>query len=108
MLYIILLLILAVLLFGSSVVLGALGWALGFIVAAIALFWAGVTFGISTETWILGGIALVAVIGVAHYAVEAKRKAEEEKMGPEALAGYKRLVADAEAKVRAERDAKKR
>lgn len=79
MLYIILLLILAVLLFGSSVVLGALGWILGFIVAVIALSWASITFGISTETWILGGIALVVAIGIAHYALQAKQKSDEEQ-----------------------------
>lgn len=80
MLYIILLLILAVLLFGSSVVLGALGWVLGFIVSVVALFWASVTFGISTETWILGGIALVVLICVAHYALQAKQKSDEERV----------------------------
>lgn len=106
MLYIILLLILAVLLFGSGAVIGFLGYVLGFIVAVIALFIAGVTFDIPTEAWVVGGVVLVAAIGVAHYALESRRKAEEEKLGPEAVASYKKLLADAEAKVKAQRAAK--
>lgn len=56
MLYIILLLILAVLLFGSGVVIGFLGYVLGFIVAAIALFWLSVTYQIDAVIAILFGI----------------------------------------------------
>lgn len=44
MLYIILLLVLAVLLFGASAVIGALGYVLGFIAAAVALVYASTTF----------------------------------------------------------------
>jgi hypothetical protein len=43
-LYIILLLILAVLLFGASAVIGVLGYVLGFIAAAVALIYASATF----------------------------------------------------------------
>lgn len=106
MLYVILLLILAALLLGSSAVIGFLGVALGAIVAAIALFLATATFGIPTEMWVIAGIVLVGAIGVAHYAFEARRKAQERAMGPEALAAYRKLVADAEAKVKAQRAAK--
>ena len=56
MLYIILLLILAVLLFGSGAVIGFLGYVLGFIVAAIALFWLSVTYQIDPVIAIMIGV----------------------------------------------------
>lgn len=56
MLYIILLLILAVLLFGSGAVIGFLGYVLGFIVAAIALFWLSITYQIDPVVAIMIGI----------------------------------------------------
>lgn len=56
MLYIILLLILAVLLFGSGAVIGFLGYALGFIVAAIALIWISVNYQIDPVVAITIGI----------------------------------------------------
>lgn len=58
MLYVILLLILAVLLFGSSVVLGAMGWILGFAVAVIALAWASITFNLDPLA-----IGIIAIVG---------------------------------------------
>lgn len=56
MLYIILLLILAVLLFGSGAVIGFLGYVLGFIVAVIALIWISVTFQIDPVVAIMIGV----------------------------------------------------
>lgn len=66
MLYIILLLILAVLLFGSGAVIGAIGYALGFIAAAIALFWFSTTYQIDPILAILIGIVgFFALCGIA-------------------------------------------
>lgn len=64
----ILLLILAVLLFGSSVVLGGLGYVLGFIAAAIALTYASVTFEITAVEVVLYGVAGFAVLIAVFYA----------------------------------------
>ncbi len=55
MLYVILLLILAVLLFGSSAVLGAIGRVLGLIVALVALVWLSVALGINMITVLIVG-----------------------------------------------------
>lgn len=62
MLYVILLLILAVLLFGSSAVLGVLGIVLGFIAAFIALTMLGVLYSLTPSYLILIGIAGLAVL----------------------------------------------
>lgn len=56
MLYVILLLILAVLLFGSSAVLGAIGFVLGLIVAIIALVWLSMLLGITPVTMLVIGV----------------------------------------------------
>ncbi len=76
MLYIILLLILAVLLFGSSAVIGVLGWILGFAVAAAALIWASIALDIGAQTWVVIGLGLVAAIGVVHYVMQAISRSE--------------------------------
>lgn len=67
----ILLLILVVLLFGSSAVLGMLGWILGFVVAAGALIYASITFDMAPGEVLLYGIGgFIVLIGcfflVAH------------------------------------------
>jgi hypothetical protein len=65
MLYIILLLILAVLLFGSSAVLGAIGWVFGIVAGIIALVLIKDRFGLDPEVVIFGGIAgLAALFGL--------------------------------------------
>lgn len=56
LLYTILLLILAVLLFGASAVIGALGYILGFIVAAVALVSAAVTFELAPIYVLMFGV----------------------------------------------------
>ncbi len=62
MFYLILFLILAVLLFGSSAVLGALGMVLGFIVAFVALVYASITFDLEPIQII--GYAVVGVLAL--------------------------------------------
>lgn len=57
MLYVILLLILAVLLFGSSAVIGAAGMVLGFIAAAVALIWASIAFHVEPFVVLVIGVA---------------------------------------------------
>ena len=65
MLYIILLLILAVLLLGSSVVSGALGLIGGAIVAAIALSWFAISFEFEPMTALLIIVAgLIGLVGL--------------------------------------------
>lgn len=115
MLYIILLLILAVLLFGSGAVIGFLGYVLGFIVAVIALFMASVMFGLDAGTiMLIVGAAFGAFLIFGAYAnhklEEMNRPLKEAlaKMSPEERAKFEKMQADALAKVRAEAEAKKK
>lgn len=64
MIAVILLLILAVLLFGSSVVTGAIGVIFGFIVAAVALIYLNITYDLT-----LADILLYAFVGVVLIAI---------------------------------------
>jgi hypothetical protein len=89
MLYVILLLILAVLLFGSSAVIGAMGVMLGFIAAAVAIVWASIAFGISGEGWAMIVLVGVILLAIAHYSLEAKAKADKERMKAEVEAKYR-------------------
>jgi hypothetical protein len=64
-LYIILLLILAVLLFGSSAVIGFLGYFLGFVAAAVALFVLNATYNLDpVVTLAIGIIGFFVLCGV--------------------------------------------
>lgn len=101
MLYIILLLILAAILFGSSAVIGFLGWVLGLVVVAIALIWAGIAYDLPSEIWVFIGIGSVMALAVAHYAIQAKIRSDEARIGPEAVASYKKLLTATEAKMKA-------
>jgi hypothetical protein len=65
MLYVILLLILAVLLFGSSVVIGAFGRVLGFIAFSVALATAAMTFDIDPANLVIGILVIIAVVAGA-------------------------------------------
>jgi sugar phosphate permease len=63
MIVFLLLLILTVLLFGSSVVIGAAGYVLGFIAAFILLVWCSITFGwspVAIVATVLGTMAIAA------------------------------------------------
>lgn len=65
LLYTVLLLILAVLLFGASAVIGALGYILGFIVAAVALVSAAVTFELAPiYVLMFGAVGFFALCGL--------------------------------------------
>lgn len=80
MIYIILLLILAALLFGSSAVIGFLGLFLGFIVAAIAVLWASIAFGLEPWVILLGGAGvLIALIPIGTYC-DSKLRKDREKL----------------------------
>lgn len=69
MLTTIVLLILAVLLFGSSAVIGVLGVVLGFIAAAVALVWGSIAFDLAPGTILLFvGIGLAAFLALGAYA----------------------------------------
>lgn len=89
MLYIILLLILAVLLFGSSAVLGAIGWVFGLGAGIVALVLIKDRFGLDPGVVIIGGIAgLAALFGllmlvlkmIEPWEIERMRKADAAKL----------------------------
>lgn len=101
MLYIILLFILAVLLFGSSAVLGVIGAILGFLVAAIALTGIAITFDLGTE-------AMVLIIAFAVAALLVAGKLANDRYtamlgGAEARADYEKLLAETERKLKSQR-----
>lgn len=98
MIYILLMLILAVLLFGASAVIGFLGIVLGFIVAAIALLWASVAFGVEPWVFILGGAGFViALIPLGMYGNQKMKEQQEakdrifESMTPESRRQYEEM-----------------
>lgn len=65
MVVVILLLILAVLLFGSSAVAGAIGAMLGFLVALVALIYASITFDLTVAEiiwYVIGGIVTIFIV----------------------------------------------
>jgi hypothetical protein len=90
MLYLILILILAVLLFGSSAVLGIVGWIFGGVAFIAAILFAMTTLEASIETVLLFiGAAVASVIILGKIA-----DAEYTKLlgGPEARANYERSL----------------
>jgi len=106
MIYIILLLILAVLLFGSSAVLGALGAILGLIVAAIALVAASVYFSIPVEVVFMILLGLFFAIIIVGKIADAKYT--DMLGGEQGRADYEKLLAETKAKMEADKKAGRR
>lgn len=106
MLYIILLLILAVLLFGSSAVIGFMGVILGFIVAVIALVAASVYFAISVEVAFMILLGLFFAIIIVGKIADAKYT--DMLGGEQGRADYEKLLAETKAKMEADKKAGRR
>lgn len=69
-----LLLIVAILLFGSSIVIGTAGRILGAIVAVVAIIWAATALSISPIGLALTALAIVVALGVANYILQQVNK----------------------------------
>jgi hypothetical protein len=78
MLTLIVLIILAVLLFGASAVIGVAGWILGFVVASTATAWASIVLGVPPIVAIgmasAGFFAMVGLLWVVGYALQSWQK----------------------------------
>lgn len=96
----ILLAILAVLLFGSSAVLGFFGAVLGFVAAVAALAWAAITFDLDASTVVLIAGGIFAALMVAGKLADERYTAS--LGGKQARADYEKLLAEAEKRVKAQ------
>jgi hypothetical protein len=97
-----LLLIVAILLFGSSAVIGVIGKILGTLLAVAALVWAATSFSISPELLAMTALAVVVALGVVNYILEQMRKTgtpEPRAVTPSASSSpaYREHAADIEA-----------
>lgn len=97
MIYTVLLFVFAAMLFALSSVLGTLGWISGAVVALVAVVWTSISLGHIPEVWILIGLWVAALIGVAYYNTAFKREAtasagDSSKDGPDQRAKYQEIV----------------
>lgn len=81
-----LLLIVAILLFGSSIVIGVIGRILGTVIAVGSAVWAITAMNLSTEGVALMVLALAALIGLANYVLPQMQKSSETPARPSPLA----------------------
>jgi energy-coupling factor transporter transmembrane protein EcfT len=94
----ILLAILAVLLFGSSAVIGFLGAVLGFVVAVAALAGAAIVFSLEPVTVVLWAAGILAALMVAGKLADSRYTAT--LGGKQARSDYEKLLADAEKRIK--------
>jgi membrane protein implicated in regulation of membrane protease activity len=94
MIYLIVALILAVLLFGSSAVIGVIGLILGVVATVIAIVLVVALYGVTANSLLGAGILCVVAIGVIATVYQSSEKKKRAELGPDAL----RMLKDAERK----------
>lgn len=87
-------LILAVLLFGSSAVIGVIGLILGAVATAIAVVLVVALYGVTADSLLGAGILSVIAIGVLATVYQNSEKKQRADLGPDAL----KMLKDAERK----------